>query len=181
MKNTNFLHLFEILSPHGACAFFFYTLFFAHKGLSMLKLPPPLWTIIMPLMVWNRMPRKFFAAFCFIFLFFAADAFDFDIRVWANCRRKSKAHPVDKIKTPQPLRQWGLRIWSGWWESNPRIQLGRLVFYHWTTPASLDILSPRFLLVNRFDTSVQFFVILLYFMSRASCFIVLQDEFLNNV
>ena len=24
---------------------------------------------------------------------------------------------------------------SGWWESNPRIQLGRLVFYHWTTPA----------------------------------------------
>ena len=25
---------------------------------------------------------------------------------------------------------------SGWWESNPRIQLGRLVFYHWTTPAS---------------------------------------------
>ena len=25
--------------------------------------------------------------------------------------------------------------WSGWWESNPRIQLGRLVFYHWTTPA----------------------------------------------
>ena len=26
---------------------------------------------------------------------------------------------------------------SGWWESNPRIQLGRLVFYHWTTPAHL--------------------------------------------
>ena len=25
--------------------------------------------------------------------------------------------------------------WSGRWESNPRIQLGRLVFYHWTTPA----------------------------------------------
>ena len=24
---------------------------------------------------------------------------------------------------------------SGWWESNPRVQLGRLVFYHWTTPA----------------------------------------------
>ena len=24
---------------------------------------------------------------------------------------------------------------SGWWESNPRIQLGRLVFYYWTTPA----------------------------------------------
>ena len=27
---------------------------------------------------------------------------------------------------------------SGWWESNPRIQLGRLVFYHWTTPARLS-------------------------------------------
>ena len=25
--------------------------------------------------------------------------------------------------------------WSGWWESNPRSQLGRLKFYHWTTPA----------------------------------------------
>ena len=29
-------------------------------------------------------------------------------------------------------------IWSGWWESNSRSQLGRLKFYHWTTPASLD-------------------------------------------
>ena len=28
---------------------------------------------------------------------------------------------------------------SGWWESNPRIQLGRLVFYHWTTPARKNI------------------------------------------
>ena len=27
------------------------------------------------------------------------------------------------------------RMWSGWWESNPRGQLGRLEFYHWTTPA----------------------------------------------
>ena len=26
--------------------------------------------------------------------------------------------------------------WSGWWESNPRSQLGRLKFYHWTTSAS---------------------------------------------
>ena len=26
-------------------------------------------------------------------------------------------------------------VWSGWWESNPRSQLGRLKFYHWTTPA----------------------------------------------
>ena len=28
---------------------------------------------------------------------------------------------------------------SGWWESNPRIQLGRLVFYHWTTPADIGV------------------------------------------
>lgn len=26
-------------------------------------------------------------------------------------------------------------IWSRWWESNSRSQLGRLKFYHWTTPA----------------------------------------------
>ena len=36
---------------------------------------------------------------------------------------------------------WAMRalfpnnLWSGWWESNPRDQLGRLEFYHWTTPA----------------------------------------------
>ena len=29
-------------------------------------------------------------------------------------------------------------VWSGWWESNPRDQLGRLGFYHWTTPAYLS-------------------------------------------
>ena len=28
-----------------------------------------------------------------------------------------------------------LTKWSGWWELNPRDQLGRLGFYHWTTPA----------------------------------------------
>ena len=26
--------------------------------------------------------------------------------------------------------------WSGWWESNPRSQLGKLMFCHWTTPAN---------------------------------------------
>ena len=26
--------------------------------------------------------------------------------------------------------------WSRWWESNSRSQLGRLKFYHWTTPAN---------------------------------------------
>ena len=28
-----------------------------------------------------------------------------------------------------------VNTWSGWWESNSRSQLGRLKFYHWTTPA----------------------------------------------
>ena len=32
---------------------------------------------------------------------------------------------------------YALMWWSGWWESDPRNQLGRLVFYHWTTPALL--------------------------------------------
>ena len=31
--------------------------------------------------------------------------------------------------------------WSGWRESDPRIQLGRLVFYHWTTPANPDSIA----------------------------------------
>ena len=45
------------------------------------------------------------------------------------------------------------RNWSGWWESDPRDQLGRLGFYHWTTPAlrqRLYILSNDFFLVKRF-------------------------------
>ena len=36
------------------------------------------------------------------------------------------------IKNP-PLRQ--VSPWSGWGESNPHNQLGRLEFYRWTTPA----------------------------------------------
>ena len=37
------------------------------------------------------------------------------------------------------LATWLLnQKWSGWWESNPRSQLGRLKFYHWTTPAYGD-------------------------------------------
>ena len=31
---------------------------------------------------------------------------------------------------------WLHSKWSRWWESNSRSQLGRLKFYHWTTPAS---------------------------------------------
>ena len=54
-----------------------------------------------------------------------------------------------------------LVVWSGWWESNPRDQLGRLRFYHWTTPAlmyqlkmsttsvDLKILPQCFTVVNK--------------------------------
>ena len=31
--------------------------------------------------------------------------------------------------------------WSGWWESNPRSQLGRLKFYHWTTSAMVKLVT----------------------------------------
>ena len=37
------------------------------------------------------------------------------------------------------------KVWSGWWESDPRSQLGRLEFYHWTTPA-----------LNHFSTLINF-------------------------
>ena len=33
------------------------------------------------------------------------------------------------------IQRFYFTLWSGWWESNPRYQLGRLEFYHWTTPA----------------------------------------------
>ena len=36
-------------------------------------------------------------------------------------------------------------IWSGWRESNPRYKLGRLLFYHWTTPAFTVIIVLIFL------------------------------------
>ena len=35
-------------------------------------------------------------------------------------------------KSPQGLSQF---MWSGWRESNPPVQLGKLAFYRWTTPA----------------------------------------------
>jgi hypothetical protein len=30
--------------------------------------------------------------------------------------------------------------WSGRWESNPRLKLGKLGYYHYTTPATRPIL-----------------------------------------
>ena len=50
----------------------------------------------------------------------------------------------ERIRTADPLLRRQLlyptelqahAVWSRWWESNPRVQLGRLAFYHWTTPA----------------------------------------------
>ena len=63
---------------------------------------------------------------------------------------KTKESAGGGIRTHAPLRTNGFQDRlvmttsiplheSGWWESNPRIQLGRLVFYHWTTPAYLIV------------------------------------------
>ena len=71
---------------------------------------------------------------------------------YGSGRTVSSIHAVPNepggIRTPDPrLRRpllypaelqthyWSEKIKSRWWESNPRIQLGRLMFYHWTTPA----------------------------------------------
>ena len=45
--------------------------------------------------------------------------------------------PTTDRLTADCSTNWAIqaKIWSGWWESNPRSQLGRLKFYHWTTPA----------------------------------------------
>ena len=40
---------------------------------------------------------------------------------------------------PTELQAHRGRCWSGWWESDPRGQLGRLEFYHWTTPAFIAL------------------------------------------
>ncbi len=45
---------------------------------------------------------------------------------------------------------------SGWWESNSRVQLGRLTFYHWTTPAK--ICNQRKLLLHNFWTMSRVFL-----------------------
>ena len=57
-------------------------------------------------------------------------------------------NPSDWIKKDS---QSAVFFWSGWWESNPRDQLGRLGFYHWTTPANINavIISENLRFVNR--------------------------------
>lgn len=39
----------------------------------------------------------------------------------------------EKSKLKPPI--WAVYFWCGRRESNPRLELGRLAFYHWTTPA----------------------------------------------
>ena len=48
--------------------------------------------------------------------------------------RRPLLYPAE-LQTHSVQKKWNFHPQSGWWESNPRIQLGRLVFYHWTTPA----------------------------------------------
>ena len=55
----------------------------------------------------------------------------------AQKRESSVTRQALFIYKVSPLRQQESAIAkSGWWESNPRYQLGRLEFYHWTTPAN---------------------------------------------
>ena len=53
------------------------------------------------------------------------------IRTFDLCLRRALLYPAELWKP----------IWSRWRESDPRNQLGRLVFYHWTTPAHIDYSS----------------------------------------
>ena len=49
--------------------------------------------------------------------------------------RRQLLYPTELRAQIRPSPHEEGRPWSGWWESNPRSQLGRLEFYHWTTPA----------------------------------------------
>ena len=56
-----------------------------------------------------------------------------EIRTPDTRLRRPLLYPTElqaRIEMLSPAKKW-----SGWWESNPRGQLGRLEFYHWTTPA----------------------------------------------
>ena len=48
-----------------------------------------------------------------------------------------------KKKTPK-----GVLFWSGWRESNPRSQLGKLELCHWVTPAYIIMISSIWISVN---------------------------------
>ena len=49
--------------------------------------------------------------------------------------RRQLLYPAELLAQMSAPHCWNNYTWSGWWESNPRYQLGRLKFYHWTTPA----------------------------------------------
>src|ERR1700677_2177485 len=40
------------------------------------------------------------------------------------------------------LAHRGINKWSGRWESNPRLKLGKLGYYHYTTPAQGGFYAP---------------------------------------
>ena len=70
-----------------------------------------------------------------------------------STRRDSNPRPSPWQGDTPPLSHSCINNWysveSGWWESNPRIQLGRLVFYHWTTPASVCRWQHNVLYINQ--------------------------------
>ena len=43
----------------------------------------------------------------------------------------------DPVQARRTTASFSVKKWSGWRESNPRMQLGKLPFCHWTTPACL--------------------------------------------
>ena len=50
--------------------------------------------------------------------------------------RRPMLYPTELQVQITPFRRSWKFVWSGWWESDPRCQLGRLEFYHWITPAN---------------------------------------------
>jgi hypothetical protein len=63
-----------------------------------------------------------------------------DTRPPPNRRPFPNAFPQDQRVDPNPVSLRVLRLagkWSGRWESNPRLKLGKLGYYHYTTPASV--------------------------------------------
>ena len=47
--------------------------------------------------------------------------------------KRASIHRAKKILAVSAGKDFSL--WSGWWESNPPLKLGKLAFYQWTTPA----------------------------------------------
>src|ERR1700679_1742739 len=61
-------------------------------------------------------------------------------------RRFPNTFPQDQCLDPNLVALRGLALpqeWSGRWESNPRLKLGKLGYYHYTTPAQVGFYAPR--------------------------------------